>query len=260
MMTSLYNKNSFSALILFILIFCWPTLGNTKEEEKKTVRSSDKLDIRNLEKKYWSPKDSDYQVVQNRRFSKEGRFAASLMGGLLVNDAYTDSNLLGVNFNYYFTENFGLEFSHINAQSRNSSATNAFIKDKGTAPDHNKIDKASGLSLIYVPFYAKLSFMGTKILYFDMSFGLGMGMSHFNQENQEDEKRLESTPHINFDISQHYFIHEKFAIRVDLKNQWSKQEKIYFVEGTPPRVGDDRIIGTSTFHDTLFLIGITYYH
>ncbi len=42
--------------------------------ETKAVKADDKVDISDLESKYWAPKDTDFSVVQNRTYSKDNRF------------------------------------------------------------------------------------------------------------------------------------------------------------------------------------------
>src|SRR5690349_4976024 len=48
---------------------------------------SEKLDVSDLENKYWAPKDTDFSVVQNRTYTKEhklflsGEFGPDITGG-----------------------------------------------------------------------------------------------------------------------------------------------------------------------------------
>src|SRR5690349_4425346 len=49
---------------------------------------SDKLDISDLEQKYWAPKDTDFSVVQNRTYTKAGKLGVSLMTGPIINDTF----------------------------------------------------------------------------------------------------------------------------------------------------------------------------
>src|SRR4051794_14929352 len=49
-----------------------------------------KVDISDLENKYWAPKDTDFSVVQNRTYSKDHKFIASLQYGIPINDSHSD--------------------------------------------------------------------------------------------------------------------------------------------------------------------------
>ena len=86
-------------------------------------RGSDKVDLKKLEDKYWSAKDDDYGVIQNRTFSKSGKFYGSLVYGTLVNDAYAESKVLGTMLGYYFTEDFGVEGTYLNYDSQKNENT-----------------------------------------------------------------------------------------------------------------------------------------
>lgn len=50
--------------------------------------TSDKVDLKKLEDKYWSAKDDEYGVIQNRTFSKAGRFFGAVGYGTLINDPF----------------------------------------------------------------------------------------------------------------------------------------------------------------------------
>ena len=47
-------------------------------KSSKKATKTDKVDISDLEQKYWAPKDTDFSVVQNRTYTKEKRFTFSL--------------------------------------------------------------------------------------------------------------------------------------------------------------------------------------
>ena len=56
-------------------------------------KGGDKLDLKKLEDKYWAAKDTDFSVVQNRTYTKEGRAFLSLSYGPLMNDPYSYGRL-----------------------------------------------------------------------------------------------------------------------------------------------------------------------
>src|SRR5665213_1189165 len=51
--------------------------------------ADEKVDISDLENKYWAPKDTDFSVVQNRTYSKEHRWFFSAQYGIPVSDSYS---------------------------------------------------------------------------------------------------------------------------------------------------------------------------
>src|SRR3954454_2812075 len=60
-----------------------------KGVEANKNANSDKVDVTELEKKYWAPKDTDFSVVQNRTYSKQGKFAISALYGLHIDDDFS---------------------------------------------------------------------------------------------------------------------------------------------------------------------------
>ena len=90
---------------LKIIILTLALASSALAEDKKTTetaspsaKGSDKMDLKKLEDKYWSSKDDDYGVIQNRTFSKTGKLYLSAVYGPLINDQF---NVIS-NFNSYF--------------------------------------------------------------------------------------------------------------------------------------------------------------
>ena len=65
--------------------------------------ASDKVDVTDLEKKYWASKDTDFSVVQNRVYSKANRFALTAQYGFLINDQWSDGPKFAGSLGYYFS-------------------------------------------------------------------------------------------------------------------------------------------------------------
>ena len=59
--------------LLLALGLTWASFA-TETDKKKTSATEEKVDISDLEQKYWAPKDVEFNVVQNRLYSKAGRF------------------------------------------------------------------------------------------------------------------------------------------------------------------------------------------
>src|SRR4051812_27159079 len=72
-------------------------------------KKDDKVDISDLENKYWAPKDTDFSVVQNRTYTKDKRFFGTLHFGRPVNDQWSSGNVFGVSGNYFWSERFGVQ-------------------------------------------------------------------------------------------------------------------------------------------------------
>lgn len=238
--------------------------------EKKEDRGSDKLDLKKLEDKYWSAKDADFSVVQNRTYSKAKKVFVSLSYGPLVNDAYSYGRMTNGALGYYFSERWGLEIAHETGSLKNSDSTDAFITRNKFAPDYNTFKSYTSLNFIVVPFYAKMSFWDRKIMYFDMQFAFGVGQmkyqiqkaAPFDAGTQSATLTPEdaTTMGYNLDVTQQLFFHENFAIRLDIKNKWSKQKKErYYINTGSGQTEADRSLGNIGQQDTSILLGLTVF-
>ena len=86
-----YHQSTTVALLCLAISISFSTTAlaqQAKPEETKKIENvdSDKLDIQKLEQKYWSAKDDDFSVIQNRAFQKEKRGFLSLNYGIPFND------------------------------------------------------------------------------------------------------------------------------------------------------------------------------
>ncbi len=208
-----------------------PASGTTgAADEPGSENKSDRLDVTDIERKYWAAKDTDFSVVQNRTYSKAGRFALSAAYGVMVNDPYSEAINLSGTMNYYFSERMGLEINYTQSNPNNNKSVESYkTLDGAVFPSHGKVMSFYGAYLNWVPFYAKMSVLNSKIIYFDMAFSPGVGMTQYEAQILSGPVK-KSSPTLAFDVSQHFFISKNLAFRVDYKNRWF-QEEIYFGSG-----------------------------
>lgn len=241
--------------------------GSKSSSPAKDDRGSDRLDLKKLEDKYWSAKDTDFTVVQNRTYTKDKKFFVSLSYGPLVNDAYSYGRMTNVAAGYYFNERMGLEAAYESGSIKDSDSTEQFITKNKFAPNYNTYKNYTSLNFIIVPFYAKMSFWDRKILYFDMQFAAGVGQMKYTVKKISGNVDVPSTVTVldeqktgmgyNFDVTQQLFFHENFAIRFDIKNKWSKQTRERYYIGTDPE--SLRGLGDINQQDTTMLLGLTVF-
>jgi outer membrane beta-barrel protein len=231
---------------------------------KATNSGSDKLDIKKLEQKYWSAKDDDFAVVQNRRYTKASRFYLSANAGVPFNDPFVSGTLYGANFGYYFNERWGLDLEYKTGSMKDNDATSQFQSRYGVYPDHNVFVSSQIASISLVPFYAKMSFMDTSIIYFDMGFSLGAGMLNYQIKKAEGDEN-KSAPVVKLGVFQQIFFTEHLALRAELGNTWSNQSRYKYYSTLPAGVvgagssTGDRDLGTKMTNDTSLLFGLTYW-
>jgi outer membrane beta-barrel protein len=221
--------------------------------------ADEKLDVSDLEKKYWAAKDTDFSVVQNRLFSKAGKFSLTGNYGIMLNDPWSEGPTYSGSLAYYFSERYGVELHYSDTQSRDNKAAQRLKLDNGAYANHNKMKQFYGASFVFVPFYAKMSFMNQSISYFDMSVSLGAGMTEYEQQREEGNLR-EMAPTLTLDFSQHFFIHQALALRLDLKNRFYNNDIAWYrptLAGVPH---DPRIETTELNYIGLLMLGFSLYY
>lgn len=239
-------------IILFILLASqsFAQQGN----EKQTERGSDKLDIKKLEQKYWSAKDDDFSVVQNRRYTKAERFFLNVAGGVPINDPFGKGTILGLQVGYFFNERLGIDIDYQKASMEDNDSTRQFKVDNLTSPNYNFIESSTMASATYVPLYAKMSFLDKTIIYFDMGISVGVGTTDYVIKREDgDEKRSAMSYQIG--INQQIFFSEHFAVRLDFINKFTNEQKYKYSNNAP-----NRDLGIKMVNDTSLLLGVTYWH
>ncbi len=214
--------------------------------------SGEKMDVSDLEKKYWAAKDTDFNVVQNRLFSKAGRLALTLNYGMYVSEPWSKGGTYGASLNYFFSERAGVELAYSKTDSSDNDATSR-LKAQSGSPNHTKLKGYYGLGYNWVPFYAKMSFLNSSIVYFDMSITPGLGMVQYEQQKEEGNA-LQSTPGFSLAITQHYFLTKWVALRLDYKNFWYNEDMIAY------RIGSRSLNTSGIKNDSLLMGGFTFYY
>jgi outer membrane beta-barrel protein len=234
--------------------------GPKKSATAPSAKKDGKVDISDLENKYWAPKDTDFSVVQNRTYTKEGRFFLTLDYGRPINDQWSTGSVYGGTLNYFWSERLGLQATYLKADLTNNDANDFLATNYGSGvrPDFNRLNSYYGLGFNIVPFYAKMSFWGKKIIYFDMAITPTVGMTKYDQVIQTGNQSKTAFTY-GVDISQFFFFTNYFAIRADLKSHWSSQDVVrYHGNGSSTFTGEK--VKTTTNLDSLFLIGLTFFY
>ena len=110
--------------------------STSKAAVKSKKATNQKLNLDQLEKRYWAPKDTEFKVVQNRKFKKAKRYNVTLMGGVLFNDPFVESTNLSLSTAWYFDEHSGVEVRFENYASKLGEGSSSVLS-KGGHPDIN---------------------------------------------------------------------------------------------------------------------------
>ncbi|AZZ37212.1 hypothetical protein CIK05_10580 [Bdellovibrio sp. qaytius] len=249
-------------LLLAVTTLMLLTAQHTFAQSSGTVRSSDKVDLKKLEDKYWSAKDEDYGVIQNRTYSKAGKYYGSLVAGTLINDPFAQAKPKGAMLGYYFTEDFGLELSYLSHDAkRNETVEKLNSIANSINPNYNLVKSSTTASVTFTPFYAKMAFMNMSIMYFDMGFTAGVGMTTYNQvtqpggANTPDVFRSKTAPHMELGFMQQLFVTKNLAFRLDLKNTFYSQKVVPYQSNFNTTTGEE----TKSTNDTTMTFGVTLF-
>lgn len=229
--------------------------------------ADEKMDIKKLEDKYWSAKDDEYGVIQNRTFTKTGKIYVSAVMGPMINDPYAKGRATGAMLGYFISEDFGVELSYLTYGSTQNDTVSAYESQFGGAkPDFNLLKSSKTLSATYSPFYAKMAFMNKSIMYFDMGFTLGLGMSDYEIQkvnkdgagNKSQSNEVTSSTHYELGLMQQLFINQNVAFRLDIKNTFYQQNtKQYEIGIGAPE--SSRAKGSKSANDTTITFGLTLF-
>lgn len=222
------------------------------------TESSDKLNVDQLEKKYWSSKDDDFTVVQNRSYTKAKRFFLSLQTGKLINDGFSESSPTAISFGYFFNEKLGIELDSQQFKTKDNSVTQGFLAFSGVYPDFNRPRATNSIGCTFVPIYAKVSLLEKKIMYLDLAFTLSLGKSDYEMATDHGGVNKSATNY-GITVTQNWFLTNNFAFRFDLRNKWANEEKMkYQIKSGASEA--TRSLGTSPLLDTTWQFGFTYFH
>jgi outer membrane beta-barrel protein len=216
--------------------------------------SAKKLDVSDLETRYWSAKDTDYTVVQNRLFSKAKRLALSLGYGIYVNDPWSTGPTYNAALSYYFSERYGIEADYSLTNSVDSAATSNLKQQQSGAPNHGKMKSFYGGAFNWVPLYGKVSVLNSSIIYFDFAVSPGLGVVGYEQ--QTDSGGIsQSAAAFTLDVTQHFFLNRTWALRFDYKNRWYNEQVVQYHAPTTGRTTQTQINNTS-----LLMLGVTVFY
>lgn len=243
----------FFAALLFILSLGVTSYAQDEASAEAAAAESsapEKVDTEDLEKKYWAPSDQGYTVVQDRTYSKAGRFGVTLFAGPVLMYDWFDGFNFGVSASYHFNERWGLE-AQFQTFSLDVNDAVVEVDTLGGAINRGKISNYFGVIGRWVPFYSKMSFLGQSIVYFDMSFGASLGMVQYEQEIVSGNEDVTSVA-VGFDISQTYYITPSLSIRADYAMKFFNEEIVNYNPAFPGEEKDK----LSSF--TTFNLGLTY--
>jgi outer membrane beta-barrel protein len=122
----------------------------------------------------WLDPDKKVYVLQNKVYEKKKTNYVEL--GLITGLNSNFQSTTGIHFSggRYFTEEFGVEVTYNKYSNNDDDSYTSIRQVNGAVPFVRRISAKAGINAIWSPFYGKVNTFN-KIIYFDWSFGLGLG-------------------------------------------------------------------------------------
>jgi outer membrane beta-barrel protein len=251
-------KLQLSALVLTVAFTAQASAQSKKAKAPEApaqaaapAANPDKVDVTDIENKYWASKDTDFSVVQNRLFPKANRFSLSATVGPVIGNSTNEGNVYGLDATYYSSERWGYALTYQTEDLKNSDLTESFITSNAATPDFNRPKGFYGASVIFVPIYAKASVLNTSIMYFDFSVAGGLGMQTYEQQLQEGNKKKTAVA-ATVDFTQQFFFSNHFAVRADYRHRFYKEEVAKWRTNA-------RVLNNKSAHDQILSFGVTFF-
>jgi len=154
-----------------------PSSAPAQPAADQAAADAEQLDVDAIKKKYWATGDeSSIGVVQNRLYSKAGKFQLGLNGGVSFNDPFVTTRSIGGSVGYFFNETWGvslLAYKNLNSDSNAYTVLRRAEKDTNRVKTNGYVGVEGLLSLLY----GKLSLLGKSIIYYDMNLMAGIGVN-----------------------------------------------------------------------------------
>lgn len=175
-------------------------------------------------------KKSPVSVLQNRYFLKAYRPEVGLFAGSMLNEAYTDTGITGARLGLFFSEWLGVEIQGADTSVSPSDDAIALSKQKfrpinaeedptkrvTAVPEINPIRSFIEASLIYAPFYGKLTLIDGFIIYTDL-YGT-VGVSQLSTD-------LGELSSLNFGAGQRFYFGKSWSMRMEFKMRNFTEER-----------------------------------
>ncbi len=170
----------------------------------------EEVDVSKVSEKYWAQgKESELGVVQNRKYSYDGKLEVGIFGGSLSSDPFLSVNTYGGRIGYHFNQTWSINAIGWKANVSNSDAFNQYNVIAG-APviNTNKPKSFYGLEIDTNLLYGKLSLLGSAIIYVDIFVFGGGGLT-------DTESGSYFTPFVG--IGQKIFLSQLLSLQLDYR-------------------------------------------
>lgn len=172
---------------------------------------------------YWTV-DRDVDVVKNRLYQREGRFAVGLHLGLMSSEPFFWYLPAGGKLDYHFSNNWGVEIegSYMDVPDilrHNTDLTDFAESEQGAGFDYktDTLDqfkwRAHALA-VWHPLYGKFSLLQRKLSHFDINLAAGFGAVSVNRPDENRQQSSEEIlPEFVFGGGVQFYLNNHFVLR-----------------------------------------------
>ena len=168
---------------------------------------SGEVDISDVQNQYWKAHDKEFEVIQNRQYTKAGRIELTPLFGLYQRVTFQDTHTLGLSAAYHFSDMWGAEVMGYKTYGSDSQVLSSFKTATGTTIDFNPESYYMGASALFTPIYGKFSLFGKKISHFDLYLAPGMGVT----------KTVALRPTPSMAVGEKFWITPKWNFRIEYR-------------------------------------------
>lgn len=214
------------------------------------LNSVDETALENLKTRYWSQgEEGEIGVVQNRTYSKVGKFEFGIMGGVQMNDPFISTQSLGVDLGFHLSEFIAIRLLALKYFSKGSAALSTFEKELEATTNTNFLKNYYGAEVAGSLFYGKLSVLGAMIIYYDLYLTAGGGITVTENGNL-------FTPSLG--IGQRFYLNQYLSLKFDYKFSYYKETIVekQIVTKLGEVVGNRNVLNHSMLLGLEFLIPV----
>lgn len=183
---------------------------------------SERVNVDAIKEKYWARGDeSEIGVVQNRAYTKKGKWHLGVFGGVLSTDPFWSTRAAGLSLGYNFSEYFALNLIGWKSTYDTTDSFNAYqsaISLSGgvqAKPARNDPKGYYGAEAAWSLLYGKLSLLGAKIIYYDLHILGGLGWT-------PAENGGAFTPSAG--LGQQFYLNRLMTLRVDYRVLYRQEQ------------------------------------
>lgn len=214
---------------------------------KDAAPAEGEVDISDIQSQYWKAHDREFEVIQNKLYTKENRIELTPLFGLYQRVDFQDTRTLGLSAAYHFSDMWGAELMGYKMFTNDSHILRTFKETRNATVEFNAERYYAGASALFTPVYGKFSFLGKKISHFDLYLSAGGGVV----------MTTAMRPAVSAGLGQKFWVSPKWNFRVEYR--WMRyNDRVNTTQGATAVQNGGVGFYEDTVNDQNLLFGISY--